>query len=602
MENGLAEAGNDPFETILAQVGERPMEKQEKKAVMLIVDDGEKNRSILTQLFRDTFDITEAVNGKTALARLNEKPVDVILLDTVMPVMDGFELLSEIKRDERFAGIPVVMMISPEESGSEARALELGALDFITRPFHPLIAAARVRNAMARVENEWRKIEQTAQLRQIGEMRRQIERDPLTGLYGRESFCRRTAERLRQESKTRYAIACFDISFFKAVNDLFGMEIGNLVLRTAGAYLRHTAAGVGLAGRLTADRFALCLPREMSEIDTILEGLEGAVKSLSIPHHIRFYAGVYQVEDTALPVEQMCDCANMALAAVKGSHSHHWAVYDEEMQEKIREGQMIRREMDFALENGQFSIYVQPVRSLRQDCDIGGEVLTRWIHPVYQMIEPERFISLFERSGFIRRLDRFACEEACRFLAAEKQEFGQALPLSVNISRLDFYDEGLLDFFKNLVAAYGLSPSLLRLEITEHTYAENPRQIIRMVQNFRAEGFPVFVDGFGSGRTSSLNLLRNLTVDGVKIAMSFVPENDPARRGETILKNLLAMAADLGIMAVVKGVETEEQTAFLRAIGGDAVQGYFFAPPMTGEDYRRRLQEHVGEGTACWKI
>lgn len=112
----------------------------------------------------------------------------------------------------------------------------------------------------------------------------------------------------------------------------------------------------------------------------------------------------------------------------------------------------------------------------------------------------------------------------------------------------------------------------------------------------------MFVDGFGSGRTSSLNLLRNLAVDGVKIAMSFVPENDPARRGETILKNLLAMAADLGIMAVVKGVETEEQTAFLRSIGGDAVQGYFFAPPMTGEDYRRRLQERVGEGTACWKI
>lgn len=598
----MAEARKDPFEAILAQVGERPMEKQEKKAAMLIVDDGEKNRSILTQLFRDTFDITEAVNGKTALARLNEKPVDVILLDTVMPVMDGFELLSEIKRDERFAGIPVVMMISPEESGSEARALELGALDFITRPFHPLIAAARVRNAMARVENEWRKIEQTAQLRQISEMRRQIERDPLTGLYGRESFCRRTAERLRQESKAHYAIACFDISFFKAVNDLFGMEIGNLVLRTAGAYLRHTAAGVGLAGRLTADRFALCLPREMAEIDTILEGLEGAVKSLSIPHRIRFYAGVYQVEDTALPVEQMCDCANMALAEVKGSHSRRWALYDEEMQEKIREAQMIRREMDFALENGQFSIYVQPVRSLRQDCDIGGEVLTRWIHPVYQMIEPERFISLFERSGFIRRLDRFACEEACRFLAAEKQEFGQALPLSVNISRLDFYDDGLLDFFKNLVAAHGLSPSLLRLEITEHTYAENPRQIIRTVQSFRAEGFPVFVDGFGSGRTSSLNLLRNLAVDGVKIAMSFVPENDPARRGETVLKNLLTMAADLDMMAVIKGVETEEQTAFLRSIGGDAVQGYFFAPPMTGEDYRRRLQERVGEGIACWKI
>lgn len=569
------------------------MERQEKKAAMLIVDDGENQRSVLRQIFKDTFMIFEAVNGKAALRLLEKCGADVILLDTMMPVMDGFECLGEIRRDERFADIPVVMMTSREESGSEARAIEMGALDCLIRPLHPAVAIRRVKNVMARAENEWRKIEQAAQLRQMEEMRQRIEHDPLTGLYGRESFCRRAAELFRQGKDTRYAVFCFDISFFKVLNDLFGMEMGNLVLRTVGAYLRHVASGLGLAGRLTADRFILALPEAAMKIETLLRGLEEAVASLSIPHRIQFYAGVYQVADPTLPVAQMCDYANRALASVKGSHHRQSAVYDAAMEEKIREEQMICREMDYALESGQFSVFVQPVRSLISGRDVAGEVLARWLHPVHRMITPERFLTLFERSGFIRRLDRFTCEETCQLLRRTLDEFGRALPLSINISRLDFYDEDLLGFFQGLMEKYRLSPSLLWLELTENTYAANPRQVVAVVRRFREAGFRVFVDGFGSGHTSSLNLLWNMPVDGLKMTVNFMGRENADERGLTILKNLLTMAKELDIAVTVKGVEREEEAERLRAAGGDLAQGYYFAAPLSVNDYVERLKDEA---------
>ena len=569
------------------------MGREETKEAMLIVDDGEGYRAVLRQIFQDTFSIFEAVNGKAALRLLEKCGVDVILLDTMMPVMDGFEFLRDIRWDERFADIPVVMMTAREESGSEVRAIEMGALDCLIRPFHPAVAISRVRNVMARAENVWRKSEQTAQLRQMEEMRQRIERDPLTGLYGRESFCRRATSLLRRGSELRYAIVCFDISFFKVLNDLFGMEMGNLVLRTVGAYLRHVADGIGLAGRITADRFVLAAPEAAVDVDTVLHGLDEAVMSLSIPHRIQFYAGIYRADDPTLPIEEMCDCANVALTSVKGSHQRQSAVYDEKMQEKIREEQMIRREMDYALESGQFSIFLQPVRSLRQGRDVAGEALVRWMHPVRQMIVPERFIALFERSGFIRRLDRFTCEETCKLLRRTLDEFGRALPLSVNISRLDFYDEDLLGFFQRLMETYRLTPSLLWLELTENTYAANPRQVVSAVRRFREAGFRVFIDSFGSGETSSLNLLRSMPVDGVKIAASFMGREDTDGRGLVLLEHLFGVASALSMTVTVKGVEREAEAERLRAIGGDFVQGYHFASPLAKDDYLRRLQEEA---------
>ena len=209
------------------------MEQTKEKPVMLIVDDVEINRVVLTQFFQDEYLIIEAQNGREALDVIEKQPVSVVLMDLVMPVMDGFELLGVLKRDTRYAELPVIVMTAHSDGDSEARAMEMGAADFITKPYNPIIVRCRVKNVMARLENEWRKIEQAAKDRQIIELHRYIEKDSLTGLYNRETFYQRASALIQRDPDRQYSIIYLDISCFKVINDLFHVATGNLILKTA---------------------------------------------------------------------------------------------------------------------------------------------------------------------------------------------------------------------------------------------------------------------------------------------------------------------------------------------------------------------------------
>ncbi|MGN0940472.1 MAG: putative bifunctional diguanylate cyclase/phosphodiesterase [Selenomonadaceae bacterium] len=565
------------------------MKNAVKKSVMLIVDDVEINRVILAQFFKGEYEIVEAENGEEALKILNERKVDIVMLDIVMPVMDGFEVLSRMKHDERFSDIPVIATTARSEGDSEVRAMEMGAADFITKPYNPTVVRIRVRNVMARLENEWRKVEQAAQSQQIVEMRRTIERDSLTGIYDRENFYRRASQLMQSNTDVQYAIVYFDISSFKVVNDLFHIETGNLVLRTAAAYFKHVVEGIGVAGRLEADHFALCLPIDTLNMDDLIIALDSAIQSLSIQHNILFYAGVYPVSNAFLLVDQMIDRAHMALNTVKGKYQHRYAFYDEKMRDMILEEQMILREMEYALDEGQFSINVQPIYGIKEKCDTGAEALIRWYHPEHGLISPARFVPLFERNGFIVKLDHFVWEECCKLLAEEKKKFGKVVPLSVNFSRLDFYDDSLLDYFKELLKRYNLEPSTLKIELTEVSYTDNPMQIVEATERFREAGFKVIMDDFGSGY-SSLSMLRNLPVDILKIDMRFVQDVATSFRAAAIMKNIVQLAKDLDMGVIIEGVETKEQIEFLEEIGCDQIQGYYFSKPLITEDYLDRLE------------
>ncbi len=571
------------------------MENTTGKAAMLIVDDVEINRVILAQFFKNDYTIFEAGNGREALDFMMENKIDVILLDLVMPIMDGFEFLSHMKRDARFSSIPVIATTAQSEGENEVKAMEMGAADFISKPYSPTVVRMRVRNVMARMENEWRKVEQTAQNQQIVEMQRLIEQDALTGIYDRESFCRKASALLQRDAGTRYAIIYLDISYFKIINDLFGMETGNLILKTAGAYFQHVAEGNGLAGRMEADHFALCLPLDSLNMEALIQGLDGAVQSLAIRHNILFYAGVYPVSNVFLTVDQMCDRAHMAMNTVKGNYNKRYANYDEDMRALILEEQMILREMEYALEEGQFCIFIQPIYSLKDGRDISGEALVRWIHPLSNMIPPSRFVPLFERNGFIVRLDRFVWEEACKLLSSEKKKYGRVIPISVNVSRLNFYDADLLAFIQSLLKKYSLEPWMFKMEVTESAYTDNPQQILNAIHIFQEAGFQILMDDFGSGY-SSLSMLRNAPVNVLKIDMRFVQDIETSHRAAVIMKNIVNMARDLNMGVVIEGVETKDQVDFLREIGCDAIQGFYFARPMPLDQYRERLIGEMAKG------
>lgn len=563
----------------------------EKKSVMLIVDDVEINRAILMQFFRNDYIIIEAANGKEALDVMEKQPVDIVLLDLVMSVMDGLELLSILKKREKFVDIPVIATTARNEGDSEVRAMEMGAADFITKPYNPTIVRCRVHNVMARLENEWRKLEQAAKDRQILEMRHYIELDSLTGIYNREAFYSKAAALLQSETEQEYAIVYLDISYFKVINDLFHVETGNLILKTAAAYFKTISANLGVCGRLEADHFALCLPVRTLQMDMLIQGLDDAVNSLSISHSILFYAGVYPVDNVFLLVDQMCDRAHMALNTVKGRYMTRYAHYDTNMRELILEEQMILREMEFALAEKQFQIYLQPVYSLKDKRTVSAEALVRWIHPLKGVISPARFIPIFERNGFIVKLDHFVWEEACKVLAEQKKA-GSVLPISVNVSRVNFYSGDFLDSVMALLQKYDLEPWMLKLEITETAYTENPRQLLSIMRSFQEKGFKVLMDDFGSGY-SSLNMLKNVPVDILKVDMGFVQDVENSDRAALIMKSIVQMAEWIHMGVVIEGVETKPQLDFLEEIGCNDIQGYYFSKPLPVDMFKELITREM---------
>ena len=564
------------------------MNENLQKPLMLIVDDVEINRVILAQFFKDDYEICEASNGEEALLFVEDHPVSVILLDLVMPIMDGFELMTRLKRDDRFRDIPVIVTTARNEDDNEVRAMELGAADFISKPYNPTVVRSRVKNVVSRLENEWRKLEQTAQSQAIFDMHRRIEMDSLTNLYDRENFCQKAASFMQRDATKKYVVVYLDVNYYKVVNDLFGVETGNLLLRSAAAFLQNVASGVGVAGRLEADHFALCLPADELNIDAIIHGLDGIVQSLNIPQNIRFYAGIYPVANVFLAVSQMCNRAHTALSVAKGLYSTRYAWYDDKMRDDEVEEHLILRDMAGALASGQFSINIQPIINIETNEDICGEVLVRWYHPLKEFIPPTRFIPIFEKNGFVAQIDRFVWEEACKLLAYEKETFGRVIPVSVNLSRLNFYDEKLVEYILGLIQKYKLEPWMLRLEITESAYTDNMHLLIDTVAHFQKEGFKILMDDFGSGY-SSLNMLRNMPVDILKLDMRFLDNIQHDSRARAIVKNVVNLAKDIDMDVIIEGVETKEQLDFLTSIGCKNIQGFYFAHPMTKEDYLDRL-------------
>ncbi len=554
-----------------------------ERTVMLIVDDVEINRAILSQFFQNEYEILEASNGEEALEILESRNVDIMLLDLMMPVMNGMEVLGVLHKNPRFSHIPVIVTTSQDVVNSEVQALENGAADYITKPYNPIIVKIRVRNVMARLENEWRKVRQKAQADKISEMQNIIEIDQLTGLYNHQTIMTKASKMVQENRSVRYCIVYLDISCFKVINEMFNMETGDMILKTAAAYFKTVAGRRGLAARLSADQFALCVPEDTLDMELVIQGLDAVMRSLAVYRSIMFYAGVFVVDNVYLSVNKMLDRAHMAMNTVKGNYNKRYAYYDEELRTSLMEEQMLVRDMEGAMDNNNFCIYLQPIYNTDTNKIVSAETLIRWHHPQKGLMSPSKFIHVFEKNGFVTRLDRFAWGAACRFLSRQRDNGLEVVPISVNVSRINMYDQSFVDYMQSLLAKYDLEPWMLRIEITESAYMDNPAQLVKVLKKLKNAGFTVLMDDFGSGY-SSLNILKDLTVDVLKLDMKFIQNFERSSRASIIMESVVQMAHNLGIDTVVEGVETETQVEFLKEIGCNVVQGYYYAKPMSTEE------------------
>lgn len=429
------------------------------------------------------------------------------------------------------------------------------------------------------------------------ELQYAAEHDQLTGLYNRAAFCRKTAEYLAAHKDAEHVIIQFDIERFKIINELYGSDKGDeVLLAIAGALMRHVD-GNGVYGRMETDHFALCLPANDEVIKSCMASISDSLAVTGIDRQIILYYGVYRIVDRTMPVDIMCDRANLALRSVKGDYNKRYAVYDASMHQLVLNEHELRSEGDQALRDRQFEAFLQPIFNLGDGRLASAEALVRWRHPEKGLVPPGQFIPFFENSGFIVRLDSYIRESVCE-LMVHMDEGGLACPpVSVNVSRLEFYDPKLCQNLRELLRFYKLDPSRLRLEITESAYADNATQLLEAMDELQGLGFVMLMDDFGAG-FSSLSMLRDVPVDMIKLDMRFLSHGATLDRERGILSAIVPMAKSLGLPVIAEGVETGEQAEFLKSIGCDYVQGFHFARPMPQDDFRA-LVGKAGRVAAC---
>jgi diguanylate cyclase (GGDEF)-like protein len=568
-------------------VGETPAEPQR---TLLIVDDVEMNRDLLAEIFQNEYRLLFANGGQMCLDILmcSETPISAVLLDLIMPDMNGLSVLERIQNDAYMATIPVIVTSAADELEYSLKAIELGATDFISKPIDPRLVRLRVQNAVhkretdeLRAQNRYLLVQKSDENRHQVELRYMAEHDPLTNINNKATFYRKTRSMIDQAPDTQFVMIAMDIERFRLINDIFGHEEGDRLLHYIAQRMQALYAGQGTFSRIDADNFALCLPYDTQALKRRIIENEVELKEYDLPFDIVLVYGLYIIDDRTLPVSIMHDRAEMAKRTVKGNYVQRFAFYDDTLRQAMLGELDIVNNMDAALREGQFEVYLQPKCSLGSGEIVGAEALVRWNHPTRGTLAPGAFVPIFERNGFIMKLDAWVWEQVCRLMRKWMDANGgqPLIPVSMNVSRISVYNPALVTTLAALADRYDIPRRMLELEITESAYAEDPKQLYGLVTELRTRGFPVQMDDFGSAY-SSLNMLKEISVDLLKLDMRFLYGSDTDGRGGVILSSVVRMARHLALPIIAEGVETAEQARFLHSIGLAVAQGYYYYRPM----------------------
>ncbi len=551
--------------------------KQLKRSqLVLIVDDQEINRDVLGMILEDYYEILYASDGVEALEIIEEyrDRLSVVLLDLIMPRMDGFEVLSRVRNDEFLNAIPVIVLTA--ERSAELRALEMGAADFITKPFdmHEVILA---------------RVGRIIELSEGRQLISAAEHDRLTMLYSRNFFFEYVNRIHTYHPDWPMDAIVVDIEQFHSVNALNGREFGDRVLQSIGDGIRGFLSEVeGMASRVEADRFNIFC-RCLDDHQKLLDRLQNEVYSYARGANIRLRMGVMPWVEGLEPVVQF-DRARAACNMVRGDYKTHLMVYDEDMQRREMLNQRLLNDLRRAVEDKELKVFYQPKYDIQ--CDpprlSSAEALIRWNHPELGLVSPGAFIPLFESNGQIGVVDNYVWNEAARQIAEWREKLGVTVPVSVNLSRVDVFDPTLEDTFRGLIDRYGLDFKCLKLEVTESAYTDNAEQMIELINRLRALGFEVEMDDFGSGY-SSLNMLSYMPIDVLKMDMKFVRNIEHSEKDYQLVQVVLDIARYLKVPVVAEGVETERQLQMLRDAGCQLVQGYYFSRPVPPEEFEKLI-------------
>ncbi|MBQ7469997.1 MAG: EAL domain-containing protein [Pseudobutyrivibrio sp.] len=403
--------------------------------------------------------------------------------------------------------------------------------------------------------------------------------DSLTGALNRESFYEEVRNILDENPDTEYLMVCANVKGFKLINDMFGVDEADRLLIKAADTIRERLKPGAIFARLEADRFAVLMPKSRYTEEVFMTGMNKVSHFLNnSQYRMVILVGVYEIYDREVSVISMVDGAFLAIDSIKSSFKNSIAYYGDMLRREYMSEQKIIGEFEDALSMGQFAMFLQPV--VNMDGKIAmAEALVRWIHPDRGIIGPGSFIPLLEKTGYIYKLDMFIWEQAVKRLAYWASIDRDDVSISVNISVKDFYYIDLFETFTSLVEKYRVDPKRLKLEITESIFMTEKERQIDIINSLKEYGFLIEIDDFGSGY-SSLNMLKEVPADILKMDMAFLSMDKNASKGRKIINTIITLAKALGMFVIIEGVENKEQLDYLSGTGADYLQGYYFDKPL----------------------
>lgn len=424
--------------------------------------------------------------------------------------------------------------------------------------------------------------------------------DKITGGRNKNSFTLEAREILDKNPDKKYAMICVEIKKIRALNELYGIENTNKILMDFYNLIENNLKEGSICARDHASTYVILYQYDREDfiakyfVDKILDEVEiynrdsmrltSRTSGAQLSSKLSLVFGIYLIEDKTDSVDQMYERANTAKRTIGENVYNVCKFYDEALRDKILHEKTIEDEMVYALADRQFAMYLQPKFNLQTGELAGAEALIRWIHPVKGLIPPMHFIPLFERNGFVKEVDKYIWKLACKFLAERKKAGGKLFPISVNVSRIHMEDNAFIDELILLTRKYDVDAEYLELELTESACFNNEKYFKKAVQTLKELGFVVSMDDFGTG-FSSLNMLRNLPIDVLKLDRGFIKDTIQDSKGQIVTKSIIDMANKLNMITVAEGIETEEQAEFLRSIGCKIAQGFLYGKPVDAREF-----------------
>lgn len=413
--------------------------------------------------------------------------------------------------------------------------------------------------------------------------------DEITGGNSFEKFKKDVDKLIKNYINNTYAMVSIDVDKFKYINDIFGYEEGNKVIRFIWNEINNIIMEGETFAHKRADQFVLFLNADNKEkLVSRLENLTGNVLKREYQneknYEIVLSIGIYIIDRMNFQIDNAIDRADLTKKSIKGKHSQYYAIYDEKLRQKILKDQDIENRMEKALENREFKVYYQPKYDSKT-CELASaEALVRWYNPKTGMIFPNEFISVFENNGFIVELDKYMFESVCSDIRKWIDEGYEVVPISVNLSQLQLYNIHFIEEYREILNRYNIPPCYVQLELTETTLFSEASVLNQIIDKLHDIGFLILMDDFGTGY-SSLNMLKNVPVDILKLDKSFVDDIGDMK-GDIVVSTIISLGQSLDMRIVAEGVETKEQFEFLRDIFCDEIQGYYFSRPISQIEFR----------------